>query len=403
MHIHRRLIAVLGMFVAVFFGAELAVPADVTDAAVPPDEASARVPAATPQDSIIAEMWKRALRGSSADAGSATAGSEVAIRLTPPPAVVASPQQTNIQVASYSIGHYQPAVFGLRDFFQGPPGFAIYVPTYVYHTSTFKDKNGDKVDTLTIGDRTLDLDVNVDVVSITPIIAYTTKWHPFGANSKFGFSIIPAFGSTSVAGQLENVTGKGISASASNFAWGDLGVMPVRVQWDWKKASLATNYLFFAPTGRYELGAPDNVGFGFWSHEFQLAGEYRLNTKHHTSLIGAINFEINGDKEDQDYKVGNTIGLNYGIARIIPVNKGAGALDLSILGTSVWQVTDDTGSDVVNGFVHDRVHSIGGRFNYIFVKHHVTVAFNFLQEYGARARFQGSWYYASITKVFPAH
>ncbi|MBK6428968.1 MAG: transporter [Blastocatellia bacterium] len=175
------------------------------------------------------------------------------------------------------------------------------------------------------------------------------------------------------------------------------------VQWDWKKASLATNYLFFAPTGRYELGAPDNVGFGFWSHEFQLAGEYRLNTKHHTSLIGAINFEINGDKEDQDYKVGNTIGLNYGIARIIPVNKGAGALDLSILGTSVWQVTDDTGSDVVNGFVHDRVHSIGGRFNYIFVKHHVTVAFNFLQEYGARARFQGSWYYASITKVFPAH
>ena len=41
-----------------------------------------------------------------------------------------------------------------------------------------------------------------------------------------------------------------------------------------RRFNLTTAYSFAAPTGRYELGADDNIGLGFWTHQFQGFGYY---------------------------------------------------------------------------------------------------------------------------------
>ena len=35
------------------------------------------------------------------------------------------------------------------------------------------------------------------------------------------------------------------------------------------RADFIAGYGFYAPTGRYEAGADDNIGLGMWSHEIQ--------------------------------------------------------------------------------------------------------------------------------------
>jgi hypothetical protein len=35
---------------------------------------------------------------------------------------------------------------------------------------------------------------------------------------------------------------------------------------DVPRVDLTAGYGFYAPTGRFELGATDNIGLGFWTH-----------------------------------------------------------------------------------------------------------------------------------------
>ena len=370
-------------------------------AALSAGDASEPPPAASPE-AILAAMWQGANLRAHGSAPTDTVNTGVLSLAAVPGGTQNATAQANLEPASYAIGHYQPSTYSVRDFFLGPTGFAVYLPTYIYHTKTFKDRNGDKVDSISIGQQTIALDVDVTSVVIAPTFAWTSPYQPLGKNSKFGMLIVPSFGNTSIAASLENVAGRGVSRSGSNFGLADLMVQPIRLQWDWARGTLNAGYFFYAPTGSYTKGASDNVGLGFWSNDFQVAGEYKFGKQNGTSLIGAATYEINGNKRDEDFKVGNNLSLNYGLAQYIPVKQGAGLLDLSLTATSVWQVSDDKGADIIgSGDVHDRVHSIGGRFQYIFAQRGLALAANFLQEFGAQARFQGSWYYFSVTQIIP--
>ena len=44
---------------------------------------------------------------------------------------------------------------------------------------------------------------------------------------------------------------------------------PAYLGWHTPRADFVAGYGFYAPTGRYEAGANDNVGLGMWSHEIQ--------------------------------------------------------------------------------------------------------------------------------------
>ena len=69
-------------------------------------------------------------------------------------------------------------------------------------------------------------------------------------------------------------------------------------------------YSFYAPTGRYETGADDNIGLGFWTHQFQGFGYYFPIEHQATAIMAGLTYEVNGQIEDVDVTPGSRFSLD---------------------------------------------------------------------------------------------
>jgi hypothetical protein len=282
------------------------------------------------------------------------------------------------------LGHYVPSLFNVRDFVMPPKG--VYVALYsLYYTSDeFRDRHGNEVNSVTIRQRTLDLDVDLDLYSLAPAVLWNTGFKILGAD--YGMIGALPFGGPSVQASLALGPDLGIEADESAFGLQDLLVQPLWLGWHLPNADLALAYAFYAPSGRFKQGDPDNLGLGFWTHQFQLGGAYYL-LKRATALVMALTYEIHMNKEDVDILPGSDLSFNYGVSQFLPA--GPGLLELGVLGYSQWQVTDDDGADARNPDVHDQVHTIGGQLGYALPKWHLGITMKYLYEYYAEDRFRG--------------
>ena len=144
-------------------------------------------------------------------------------------------------------------------------------------------------------------------------------------------------------------------------------------------------YWFAAPTGRYERGATDNLGLGFWTHAFQGFGYYYPFEHQALGLEAGLTFETHSKTKDTDLRTGNRLSLEYG-ASLWP----SGWLELGVGGAHNWQISDDTGSDVFwDPTVHDRKSMVNftAAFMPVFMRFYIVAKYGF--DYGARQRFDG--------------
>jgi hypothetical protein len=188
-----------------------------------------------------------------------------------------------------------------------------------------------------------------------------------------------------------------IEPETSAFGLQDLFVQPLWLGWHWPNADLSAGYGFYAPSGRFAAGAPDNLGLGFWTHQFQLGGAYYF-LKRATALVLATTYEIHTNKEDVDIQPGSNLSFNYGVSQFLPA--GPGLLEVGVLGYNQWQVTDDEGGDARNPGVHDQVHAVGAQLGYTMPTLRLSFNTKYLYEYVAEDRFRGHALTASVAYQF---
>jgi hypothetical protein len=282
------------------------------------------------------------------------------------------------------LGHYLPSLFNVRDFVMPPKG--VYGVLYgLYYTSdSFRDANGDDVNSVTINGQRIDIDVNLDLYSLVPGVMWNTGFKILGAD--YGMVGVLPFGGPGVQVALALGPDLGLEADESAFGLQDLFIQPVWLGWHWPNADLSMGYGIYAPSGRFEPGAPDNLGLGFWTHQFQLGGAYYF-LKRATALTMAMTYEIHHKKEDVDITPGSHLSLNYGVSQFLPA--GPGLLEVGVLGYNQWQVTDDKGADARNPHVHDQVHAMGGQLGYTMPHWRLGFVMKYLYEYYAEDRFRG--------------
>jgi hypothetical protein len=229
------------------------------------------------------------------------------------------------------LGHYVPSLFNVRDFVMPPKG--VYAALYgLYYTSDeFRDRNGNEVNSVTIRERSIELDVDLDLYSVAPAVLWNTGFKLLGADYGM-FGGLP-FGGPSVQAALALGPDLGIETDESAFGLQDLIVQPLWLGWRWPDADLSLAYAFYAPSGRFEQGDPDNLGLGFWTHQFQLGGAYYF-LKRATALVMALTYEIHMNKEDVDIRPGSDLSFNYGVSQFLPA--GPGLVELGVLGYSQW-------------------------------------------------------------------
>jgi len=251
------------------------------------------------------------------------------------------------------------------------------------------------VGSITAGGRTLTLDVDVDAYTIAPAVLWNTGFKILGA--EYGlFGVVP-FGGPSIQVQLATQTGTGVEADESAFGLQDIFVQPLWLAWRWPQFDLMGGYGFAAPTGRFEQGAADNLGLGYWTHQLQVAGALYFLDKA-TAVVVAATYEFNMEKEDVDITPGQRFSLNYGVSQFLLL--GQGLIELGLLGYSQWQTTDDSGSDATNPSVHDQIHAVGAQLGCTVPHWRLSAVAKYLYQYYAEDRFRGQEFTLTVGYQF---
>ena len=151
----------------------------------------------------------------------------------------------------------------LHDYAAAPAGLIFLDYNYWLSSSGYFDKDGEQFTGGTINLPPPKIPIHIDIdpgmsgYMNVPGLYYASKFKVFGA--RFMASIYPIYQNFDYKVFMNNDdTSTNISGNVSG--WGDLSAMPFGLSWSFdNKMDLSFMYTFYAPTGRYEMGADDNL------------------------------------------------------------------------------------------------------------------------------------------------
>jgi hypothetical protein len=316
-------------------------------------------------------------------------------------AQVASPLQS---------GHYVPGIMNVRDMAAPPDGLTVIWYNWSLSSDTFVDRDGNELSRLNLseidpGYPDLDVELELDGFASVPVIAWVKGMQILGG-ARYMALVAPNYISSDykIVGE---VVGGGVDPGyeeGSLSGWSDLLVCPVGLSWAFgrydetsvsdedlaalgmpprRRFNVTTLYSFVAPTGRYATGADDNLGLGFWTHQFQGFGYYYPFEHQATALMAGLTYELNSSIEDTDVSPGNRVSLEWGLSQYF-----TSRFEFSVQGAHNWQITDDSGGDVYwDPTVHDRKNTLMLGAGYWPWEGRLYAAARWGFDYGVRQRF----------------
>ena len=246
-------------------------------------------------------------------------------------------------VSAYQAGAYQPGIMNVRDLATAGPGFVFIDYNYWNKSSSYYDRFGSKVGHIEFDynnkQAELDLSAQVSGYINVPVFFYATNLKIL--NARYSVSISPVIVSSNYKMNIHaSVADSTVISTGNSGGFSDMAIMPVGLGWSFETIDFSFFYAVYVPTGRYETGAADNLGKGYWTHQFQGAF-YKYFKEKSTALFVMPTFEVNSKIKDADARPGSRLTVEYGISQY--VNSW---LEFEILNGHNWQVSDDKGDDI---------------------------------------------------------
>ena len=242
-------------------------------------------------------------------------------------------------------GHYQPLFAGgLKSGVLLPrPGVVIQNGTLFYHAGTFSDDDGNAIEDA----------AELNIIATRFAGLWVTGAKLFGADYAVALAVPianlapnPVF----IEGQPLETGGLGLS---------DIALNPFRLGWHWTAAHAQFDYTVFLPVGRFEQGANDNVGKGFWTHMLTAAGTWMPPAENPWHVSLQARYEIHSTIRDSDLRPGTTLTLEWGFGKRL-----SQAVDLGLVASFWGQVTDASGEDATPPLLKYRIFTLGAEFQW---------------------------------------
>jgi hypothetical protein len=181
----------------------------------------------------------------------------------------------------------------------------------------------------------------------------------------------------------------GAISGGGGFA--DSYYQPVILGWSLKRADIRAIYGFLAPTGRFEAGASDNVGSGYWTHVAASGQTIYLTADRATTISAFQMYEFHGTQEGTNIKPGQTLDLDYSLTRLVRLRDDM-RLQVGVVGYGQWQTTGKTGPAVTpeTAEVRYRVNSLGFTTSLSLPKRKAGVGLKYFHEFSNRSTFEGN-------------
>lgn len=292
-------------------------------------------------------------------------------------------------------GGYLPGIMGVRDYANpGQDGLFIIDYNIFVNANSYYDRNGNKVNTIEapLGN-TIPLDIDISGYINSLMLIYASPKLPFLGNAQYLFIAAPNYASArSTVGLGELLNGTTVKGGASGF--GDLVIAPLMLSWSLDKFDVTGGYLFYAPTGRYENGANDNIGLGHWSHVIQMASYYYPKPDKATAFMFMPSYEFHGHLKDANVRPGSRFIMEYGISQYLSEK-----LEVTLQGGHAWQMGEDSGNDVYwDTSVKDQMNVFGLGIGYFLLSNLYANA-KYTGSYGLKQNFKTNMFQLQIMFV----
>lgn len=165
---------------------------------------------------------------------------------------------------------------------------------------------------------------------------------------------------------------------------------PVILGWRSERVGIRAIYGFLAPTGRFEVGASDNVGSGYWTHVVASGQTVYLTKDKRTAISAFQMYEFHGTQEGTGVHPGQTLNLDYSVTRAFPLRGDAG-LQAGVVGYEQRQTTGKRGPGVTQQQADARyaVNALGFTGHLSLPKRGVGLGLKYYREFSNRSTFQG--------------
>jgi hypothetical protein len=180
---------------------------------------------------------------------------------------------------------------------------------------------------------------------------------------------------------------QGNLSGGSGFA--DSYYLPVILGWSWTRAAVRAMYGFLAPTGRFRVGANDNVGSGYWTHALSSGQTFYLNGNKRLSLSTFQLYEFHTVQEGSGIHPGETFDLDYSLMYSLARTRRF-QLQGGLAGYEQRQTTAKTGPGISLAASEERyaINALGVAVFGILPKR-TSVGLKYFKEFADRATFQG--------------
>jgi hypothetical protein len=165
---------------------------------------------------------------------------------------------------------------------------------------------------------------------------------------------------------------------------------PFILGWREKRADIRAVYGFLAPSGKFNVGANNNVGSGYWTHAFSSGQTFYLNANRTTTISAFQMYEIHTSQTGTHIHPGDTFNLDYSLTHVLSLQRDLN-LQVGLVGYEQLQVTDKTGPGITSAqsSAHYRVNALGVASTVILPARKVSVGIKYFKEFHDRSTFQG--------------
>ena len=181
---------------------------------------------------------------------------------------------------------------------------------------------------------------------------------------------------------------EGQLSAGGGFA--DSYFQPFILGWTTDRVGIRTAYGVLAPTGRFNAGASDNVGSGYWTHAPSVGLTIFLTRDKTTTFSAFHMYEFHTVQESTDIQPGQTANIDYSLARTIRVREDT-QLQLGLIGYGQWQTTDKNGPTIspAQGDARYKVNALGFASNVVLPGRKTSLGLKYFKEFSNRSTFQG--------------
>ena len=170
---------------------------------------------------------------------------------------------------------------------------------------------------------------------------------------------------------------------------GDLYLQPVIFAWRMERADIRAIFGLLAPTGKFNAGATDNVGNGYWTPVFAAGETFYLSADKATTLSAFEMYEFHSTQSGTHIHPGETLDLDYSVMHAFALPDSR--LQVGLVGYGAWQTTAKTGPSITSAEEAQRyrVNALGVGLNYVLPARKVTLSLKYFDEFSNQWTYQG--------------